>query len=137
MKKQPRTGTGNFGSPYKEPRGDLIAFRLPKSLDNRLRAVVGWRSKADNQKLHEFIAKAVRKELEGIPGDYEFLPELEAGDRVRYVGDDEFLARAFIVAAEKRKSVLIDSLNEGRTELSSRAWGNNRLEVPVEDLRKA
>ena len=53
--KQPRL-KGKFGSPYKEPRGEPIALRLPISLDQSVREVAGddlknWLKQAIAEKL--------------------------------------------------------------------------------------
>lgn len=53
--KQPRL-KGKFGSPYNEPQGEPIAFRLPISLDRSLREIAGddlkgWVKQAITEKL--------------------------------------------------------------------------------------
>lgn len=61
---QPRADTGRFASHYEEPRGEAIALRLPKSLDEKLRQVVGWHSKADNPALKAWVEAAILEKLE-------------------------------------------------------------------------
>jgi hypothetical protein len=63
MKQQPRAKTGIFASPYNEPRGEAIALRLPRTLDEQLRGTVGWLGTEDNPKLRAFIEEAVREKL--------------------------------------------------------------------------
>ena len=62
---------GRFESTYKEPRGDVIALRLPQSLDQKVRAAAGWKSKEDNTKLKKWIEKALESALN------QTTPELE------------------------------------------------------------
>lgn len=54
--KQPRI-KGKFSSPYKEPRGEPIALRLEKSLDQAVREVAG-----DN--LKDWVRQAITEKLE-------------------------------------------------------------------------
>lgn len=63
---RPRAATGRFVSYYAEKRGDAIALRLPKSLDERLRHAVGWRSKADNKALTTWIEAAIAEKLQQV-----------------------------------------------------------------------
>lgn len=55
--KQPRSEKGLFGSAYREPRGEPIALRLPKSLDTILRQAAG-----DQLKL--WVEQAIAEKLE-------------------------------------------------------------------------
>lgn len=65
MIQQPRdTKSGKFGSEYKEKRGEVIALRLPQSLDQEVRDRAGWKSAADNYKLKEYVEAAIREKLE-------------------------------------------------------------------------
>jgi len=59
--KQPRITGGKFGSQYKERRGDVIALRLPQSLDEALRAAAG-----DNLKTWVEEAIALKLKHEGF-----------------------------------------------------------------------
>lgn len=61
---QPRAPRGRFASPYAERRGEAIALRLSQSLDQALRATVGWRSKADNAALKAWVEEAIAEKLE-------------------------------------------------------------------------
>jgi hypothetical protein len=61
---QPRAQRGRFASPYNERRGAAIALRLPQSIDQSLRKIVGWRSKADNPTLKAWVEAAIREKLE-------------------------------------------------------------------------
>jgi hypothetical protein len=54
--KQPRV-KGKFGSPYKEPRGEPIALRLEKSLDEAVREVAG-------SNLNDWVRSAIAEKLE-------------------------------------------------------------------------
>lgn len=60
---QPRGQAGRFASMYAEKRGDAIALRLPLSLDQALRQVVGWQSKADNAVLKAWVEDAIAQKL--------------------------------------------------------------------------
>lgn len=60
---QPRGQSGRFSSRYAERRGDAIALRLPLSLDQTLRQVVGWESKADNAVLKAWVEAAIAEKL--------------------------------------------------------------------------
>jgi hypothetical protein len=59
-KQQARNDRGRFDSPYKERRGDPINFRLPISLDQKLRDRCG----NDRAKMRAFIEEALREKLE-------------------------------------------------------------------------
>ena len=61
---QPRTKKGKFGSPYPERRGKPISIRLPESLDQQLRELVGWQSSADNPKLKQWLEEAISDKLQ-------------------------------------------------------------------------
>jgi hypothetical protein len=61
---QPRATQGRFASPYAERRGEAIALRLPQSLDQSLREIVGWQSKADNSSLKAWVEAAIAEKLE-------------------------------------------------------------------------
>lgn len=61
---QPRATQGRFASPYAERRGEAIALRLPQSLDQSLREIVGWQSKADNATLKDWVEAAIAEKLE-------------------------------------------------------------------------
>ena len=61
---QPRATQGRFASPYTERRGEAIALRLPQSLDQSLREIVGWESKADNATLKAWVEAAIAEKLE-------------------------------------------------------------------------
>jgi hypothetical protein len=61
---QPRAQRGRFASPYSERRGAAIALRLPQSIDQSLRNIVGWRSKDDNPNLKAWVEAAIREKLE-------------------------------------------------------------------------
>ena len=54
--KQPRV-KGKFGSPYREPRGEPIALRLEKSLDEAVREVAG-------NNLKDWVRQAIAEKLE-------------------------------------------------------------------------
>lgn len=60
---QPRDKQGRFGQAGKEPRGEPIALRLPQSLDQQLRATVGWVSADDNPRLRAWIEQAIVEKL--------------------------------------------------------------------------
>lgn len=61
---QPRTKSGVFASPYTEPRGAAISLRLPKTLDEQLRAHVCWHSVIDNPQLRAFVEAAIQEKLD-------------------------------------------------------------------------
>ena len=61
---QPRTKKGKFDSPYSERRGKPISIRLPESLDQQLRELVGWQSSADNPKLKQWLEEAITEKLQ-------------------------------------------------------------------------
>lgn len=58
-KQQARNEQGRFDSPYKERRGDPINFRLPISLDQKLRDRCG----NDRVKMRALIEEALREKL--------------------------------------------------------------------------
>lgn len=59
----PRGEAGRFASMYSERRGNAIALRLPLSLDQALRQVVGWESKDDNAVLKAWVEDAIAEKL--------------------------------------------------------------------------
>ncbi len=60
-----RNSRAQLVSPYAEPRGEPISFRLSRSLDLALRSAVGWKSKADNPKLKAAVENALLLWLAG------------------------------------------------------------------------
>lgn len=72
--KQPRGEKGMFGSAYREPRGEPIALRLPKSLDIVLRQVAG-----DQLKL--WVEQAIEEKLERDGAENANLPTSEKAQK--------------------------------------------------------
>ncbi len=57
IKQQPRTEGGKFRSPYPERRGEVIAMRLPASLDYLVRKEAERSGMKPNQIIPEILAR--------------------------------------------------------------------------------
>lgn len=62
MAQQPRLASGKFGSPYKEPRGDAIAMRLPASLDKLVREEADRHETRPNCIIEKILAEHYRSD---------------------------------------------------------------------------